>query len=684
MRKHSLRIRNVLLVILLLFGVLWIGREAGRQTDAVTPQDLIEKYRKQEDANRKRTQYGVDKKESFTYKFACDYSAKSPVFWDDLITVHTERNCQEESRIVVGVEVVPEGSGCKVTVSPIEQALATESDHKEENGSWGSAPVYYLAIHYDTEKQKEVRLDRPVIVPFTLKSSCAVPNLQAEVDATGVFRLSWDPVEGASEYRVYNYYIPKEVEGTADVECPKTGAETGYHKGTLLYEQSVSGTSYESFSGDDRNETCISSYKDGREIVLGQNYGVQGEYYVTAVVEGEESVMSHAVYTEDRKLPREIPVEEDILYQRYGSVEELPRSLPVVNTDGTVEKRNVLYTFYEEEGILGASFRQYWYEVEGTRLKGYVVITGDEQTDYPETIGSPALAGWSAPRDDSDSVPQVSGQQNRSSLQRRNDGVPQIDPDYYVRADSAAEEWLALNLIAGREDIYIGDFPEMIEPEGLRQIFYHVYYQNPYVFGIASFACDYEQLILKVEYLYSAKEQENMRREIREAAETILRENQIYGEEGEEKSTEEKIQVIYQWLESNGSYDWDAYQDSVEHQYRKSGKEYEYAHNAYGMLVKHKGMCQAYTDAFLLLCHMTGVEAVAVTGYISQNIPHVWNAVALEGSWYYVDATNNASNTGTGSYLYLAGKKQAKEKHYVLDDRARGEEKQNISFRDFS
>lgn len=682
MRKHGLRIVETLLVILLLLGVLWMGLAARWETDSVTPEELIQKYQKQDDANRRKTRYGVDKRESLSYTFAFDYSQKPSLFWDNLITVHTERSCQEESQIIVGVKVSSQESGCKVTVSPIEQALATESD-KEENWSWGSAPVYYLAIHYDTEAQTEVKLDRPVIIPFTLKSPCAVPNLQGDIDETGVFRLSWSPVEGASEYRVYNYYMSKETDETTTVESTVRGAESGYHNGTLIFEQSVTGTSFESFSGDGRNETRIYSYKNNREIVLGQNYGVQGEYYVTAVVDGEESVLSNAVYTEDRKLPREILEEEDILYQRYDSVEELPRSLPVVNTDGTVEERNVLYTFSQEKGILGVLLQQYWYEVEGTRLKGYVVMGGEKETDYPEMIGSPSLAGKSVPRDDSDQVPQVSEEQDTSSRTQRNDRVSKVDPAYYVMADSAAEEWLALNLMEGQEEIYIGDFPELTEPEELREIFYHVYYQNPYVFGIASFLCDYEQLILNVEYLYSAEEQERMRQEMKGAAETILRENHLYGAEGESKETEEKIQTIYQWLERNGSYDWEAYEDSVKHQYQKSGKEFEYAHNAYGMLVKKKGMCQAYTDAFLLLCHMAEVEAMAVSGYISQNIPHVWNVVALEGSWYYVDVTNNETNTGTESYLYLAGEEQAREKHYVRDGRAMGENRQKISSIDF-
>lgn len=158
-----------------------------------------------------------------------------------------------------------------------------------------------------------------------------------------------------------------------------------------------------------------------------------------------------------------------------------------------------------------------------------------------------------------------------------------------------------------------------------------------------------------------------MRREMTEEAQKILEETNLSEEEAERRSTEEKIQILYQWLENHTSYDWKAYEESVVHQHQKNGVTYEYAHNAWGILLKKKGMCQGYSDAFLLLCHMAGVEAVAVTGSINQSIAHVWNAVCLEGSWYYVDTTNNRHNMGMPPLLYLAGEKRAKEKHYVRE-----------------
>lgn len=158
-----------------------------------------------------------------------------------------------------------------------------------------------------------------------------------------------------------------------------------------------------------------------------------------------------------------------------------------------------------------------------------------------------------------------------------------------------------------------------------------------------------------------------MREEMTGEAEKILKEAGLAGQGEKKHSTEETIRILYEWLENHISYDMEAYEDSAAHQYEKAGETYEYAHNAWGILTKRKGMCQGYSDAFLLLCHMAGVEAAAVTGSINQSIPHVWNAVCLEGNWYYVDATNNKRNTGAPPGLYLAGEKQAEENHYVRE-----------------
>ena len=59
-------------------------------------------------------------------------------------------------------------------------------------------------------------------------------------------------------------------------------------------------------------------------------------------------------------------------------------------------------------------------------------------------------------------------------------------------------------------------------------------------------------------------------------------------------------------------------------------------HNAYGALMNGDAVCQGYALAYKLLLNQAGIECVTVS---STEMKHMWNAVELDGQWYYVDAT---------------------------------------------
>ena len=59
-------------------------------------------------------------------------------------------------------------------------------------------------------------------------------------------------------------------------------------------------------------------------------------------------------------------------------------------------------------------------------------------------------------------------------------------------------------------------------------------------------------------------------------------------------------------------------------------------HNAYGALMEGDAVCQGYALAYKLLLNQAGIECVTVS---STEMKHMWNAVELDGQWYYVDAT---------------------------------------------
>lgn len=85
-------------------------------------------------------------------------------------------------------------------------------------------------------------------------------------------------------------------------------------------------------------------------------------------------------------------------------------------------------------------------------------------------------------------------------------------------------------------------------------------------------------------------------------------------------------------------------------------------YTAYGALVNRVAVCEGYTRAFQLLMNGLGVDCVDVTGR-SQDQLHIWNAVKLDGSWYYVDSTWDDREEPYARYIYFNVSEA-----YLLDD----------------
>lgn len=75
------------------------------------------------------------------------------------------------------------------------------------------------------------------------------------------------------------------------------------------------------------------------------------------------------------------------------------------------------------------------------------------------------------------------------------------------------------------------------------------------------------------------------------------------------------------------------------HDYLASHARYDTGYtryNAYNLLVEQRGVCQAYTLAYMELLNGVGIENSTVS---SKSLNHIWNLVQIEGEWYHVDVT---------------------------------------------
>lgn len=98
----------------------------------------------------------------------------------------------------------------------------------------------------------------------------------------------------------------------------------------------------------------------------------------------------------------------------------------------------------------------------------------------------------------------------------------------------------------------------------------------------------------------------------------------------------EKELAIYGWVVDHVNYDW-THQNIMAVTSRES-------FTPYGGLVNRQAVCLGYAATFQLLMNLAGMECITVAGaaFHSQE-DHAWNMVKLNGEWYCVDATWDAS-----------------------------------------
>ena len=78
---------------------------------------------------------------------------------------------------------------------------------------------------------------------------------------------------------------------------------------------------------------------------------------------------------------------------------------------------------------------------------------------------------------------------------------------------------------------------------------------------------------------------------------------------------------------------------------------------AAGALVDGKCVCEGYARAFQLMCKKAGIAVVCILGNAKSNGEtegHMWNAVRIDGVWYYCDPTWNDTTSST-EYLLVGG-----------------------------
>ena len=231
---------------------------------------------------------------------------------------------------------------------------------------------------------------------------------------------------------------------------------------------------------------------------------------------------------------------------------------------------------------------------------------------------------------------------------------------YPVFADSAEEEYLATCMINADTEIDISAFPSLANREYLQDVLIKVVRQNPYILSASNFG--FSGNTIKVVYELSTDDikakQEAAYNECKNIVSSVITSGM---------SDEEKILAIWKYLEDNTSYDHEACDAAMASNFT-SVTGHEDAFNIYGIMCKKVGVCQSYSYVYKALLSEAGVPCISLVGCCQKTMPHAWNAVKLNGTWYWIDATNNSNTTGIPYFLYQSSSTFAENNDYVLDD----------------
>ncbi|NLZ46245.1 MAG: hypothetical protein GX896_06090, partial [Clostridiales bacterium] len=258
--KSTKIISGLLAALMLLTGCQGSGKKEGKDSSGalnvqlsqygqqITVEDIKSQYTSYSDGIMPL--YNVARDEAFEIDFNFSYDEAFDKGAKDFVTVHTDSKCLEESMIYTYSKVQGDfAENMKLEISPVSPTLATGSEKTDyiynDHPTWGNAPIFYIAIWYDTENSEITKLETPVVIPFTVKNEIEAPNVKGVVDNTGRFKLVWDPIEGAEEYRIYKLLSGQ---STGISNHPVKGAEYAYSD-SLIYDETTTELEFDNFAG---------------------------------------------------------------------------------------------------------------------------------------------------------------------------------------------------------------------------------------------------------------------------------------------------------------------------------------------------------------------------------------------------------------------------------------------------
>ncbi|MBQ8247340.1 MAG: transglutaminase domain-containing protein [Lachnospiraceae bacterium] len=213
-------------------------------------------------------------------------------------------------------------------------------------------------------------------------------------------------------------------------------------------------------------------------------------------------------------------------------------------------------------------------------------------------------------------------------------GTEKVNAVMYASNDMQA--WMAMCLIAQSEIIPLPMeyFSDAANLEYTASLFKEAYRQNPTSGIIANVGYSPEFQALVIEYVEEPEDRLAKAKEEIDAAFAI--ESEIITDD---MSDYDKVLAINEYFRLNASYDFDSTETDIEDLSTLS-QPFIDAHTPYGIICNNYGVCESYSEAFVLVARVAGMDAMCEFGTLYGG-GHEWNRVKVDGSWCILDITNN-------------------------------------------
>ncbi len=309
------------------------------------------------------------------FEFECSEEAGYIAY--DAFKVYDNSDYENVGGMVYNRNVYEDG---KIKVVPDGALYLNENGSSNTNdGTWGSLNQLYLVQYIDLTTGE--KLEKPLVTPFTVEHEVQAPMIQQGVDEKNSYVISWEPVEGAVEYRIYEHF------GNVGYKLECTTSETA-----VSVEEFESQKRTEEYLDLLRKDLEESGYNTSlrEEGIAYMNKGVKFDdemedgYFVVVAVdsEGKQSGISNIVDVRDIAGQLPYTIADTVVEVDITDVNDIPAYVNVEMVDGSIQQMIIdfhgakTYTYEDDQlkmsiqaGVANTLFNDFLISIHGMKYE---------------------------------------------------------------------------------------------------------------------------------------------------------------------------------------------------------------------------------------------------------------------------------------------------------------------------